>query len=229
MITLLGDLAPDVLGAQEGLDHQLADLMAGLGSDYALISAHRGDGDTEENSAIIYRRSVIEPVTVEHRWLSDTPQVPGSITWGTSLPRMYTVATFSRIADRREFTVISTHFDHESAAAQLKSARLLLTEVGDQDPDRPLIMMGDFNTGEDSEPYGVLTTGGLRDAFHAATERGPRLGTFNNYARPDPDGTRIDWILVSSAVSVQTARMVDTAPDGQYPSDHLPVEAIVTF
>jgi endonuclease/exonuclease/phosphatase family metal-dependent hydrolase len=229
MIELLTELAPDVLGAQEGLDHQLADLMAGLGDHYRLISEHRHDGGTEENSAVIYDSRVVEPVTVRHRWLSDTPDVPGSKTWGHTLPRMYTVVEFRRLADDRHFQLIATHFDHESEPAQIRSAELLIKQIAELDQDQPLILLGDFNAGEDSEPYRMLINSGLRDGYLSAADRGSRTGTFNNYGRPDPDGTRIDWILINDSVTPTAARIVDQSPGGQYPSDHLPVEAVVDF
>lgn len=229
MIELITDLAPDLIGAQEGLDHQLADLKAGLDDHYELVSEHRHDGRTEENSAILYDSRRLALISVDHRWLSDTPEVPGSRTWGNTLPRMYSHARFSRVDDGVEFDLIATHFDHESAEAQRRSAEQLVDVIKNVDNSRPLALLGDFNTGEDSEPYATLTDAGLRDAYLVAEDRGPRLGTFNNYQQPDPDGVRIDWILVNPAVEVSAARMVDRAPGGQYPSDHLPVEAVVSF
>ena len=233
MIRLLTELAPDILGTEEGLDHQLRDLEAGLGAPYQLIGEHRhhddGSENAEEYSAIFYNSETVELINIDHQWLSDTPSVPGSRTWGTHFPRMFSIAEFRRRSDRRPFTVITTHVDHEIAAAQVKSAHLLRRRAESVDQDQPLLVMGDFNVGEDSEPYAILTGGGLRDAYLSATDRGPRLGTFNNYGAPDPDGVRIDWILANDLIKVASARMVDAAPSGQYPSDHLPVEAIVEF
>lgn len=228
-VELISGLSPDVLGTQEGLDHQLADLMAGLPDHFRLVAEHRHDGGAEENSAIIYDGRTVELIKVEHQWLSDTPDVPGSITWGSSLPRMYSLATFRRTADDVEFFVITTHFDHESSRAQVNSAQQLIGRIARLDVDRALIVMGDFNCGEDSEPYAIMTGGVLRDAYLTAEDRGPRSGTFNNYGPPEPDGIRIDWILVNDRVTVRSARMVDLAPRGQYPSDHLPVEAVIDF
>jgi len=225
MIELVTGLAPVVLGAQEGLDHQLDDLMAGLGDHYRLISEHRHDGGSEENSAIIYDHRVVEPVSVRHRWLSDTPEVPGSKTWGHTLPRMYSLVEFRRLTDDRRFDLIATHFDHESEPAQIRSAELLIQQIAELEQGQPVVVLGDFNAGEDSEPYRLLINSGLRDAYLSAETRGPRTGTFNNYRTPDPDGTRIDWILINDPVTATAARIVDQAPDGQYPSDHLPVVA----
>jgi endonuclease/exonuclease/phosphatase family metal-dependent hydrolase len=228
-VELLSGLAPDILGTEEGVDHQLADLMAGLGDPYRLVAEHRRDGGIEENSAIIYNSRVVELIKIEHQWLSETADIPGSISWGTTLPRMYSLATFRRVEDDAEFFVITTHFDHESREAQVNSAHQIIDRIAGLDPELPLIVMGDFNCGEDSEPYLIMTAGPLRDAYLTAADRGPRLGTFNNYAAPDPNGVRIDWVLVNDRVSVSSARMVDRAPGGQYPSDHLPVEAVIDF
>nr|WP_231920442.1 endonuclease/exonuclease/phosphatase family protein [Microlunatus soli] len=231
MIELLTRLAPDVLGTEEGLDHQLADIGAGLGERYRMAAEHRhhddGSENAEEYSAIFYNSDTVELIDVRHQWLSDTPDVIGSRTWGTHFPRMFSVAGFRRLIDGRTFTVITTHVDHEVASAQVKSAELLAARAAAVDHDQPLVVMGDFNVGEDSEPYAILTAAGLRDAYLSAVDRGPRLGTFNNYADPDPEGIRIDWILVNDKITVESARMVDEAPGGQYPSDHLPVEAVL--
>ena len=233
MIELLTELGPDIIGTEEGVDHQLRDIESGLGASYRLVAEHRHHNDCpperEEYSAIFYNADTVELIEIEHQWLSDTPDVVGSRTWDTHFPRMFSAARFRRRTDGRTFTVITTHVDHEVQAAQLKSAQLLRRRAESLPDDQPLIVMGDFNVGEDSEPYAVLTGGGLRDAYLTAADRGPRLGTFNNYGPPNPDGERIDWILVNELVKVPSARMIDSAPGGQYPSDHLPVEAIIEF
>lgn len=229
MIELLTEVAPDVLGTQEGLDYQLAELSDGLGNRYALVAECRGNVEFKEHSAIFYDTAVVDLVDIVHRWLSDTPDVPGSMTWGATLPRMFSLARFRRRADDHEFFVLTTHFDHAVAEARLKSAHQVRDTIAGLDRRLPLVVMGDFNVDAGSEPYAVLIGAGLRDAYLAAERRGPRLETFNEYRTPDPHGERIDWILVNEHVKVDSARMVDSAPGGQYPSDHLPVEAVVDF
>lgn len=227
MIELLRSLEPTVLGTQEGLDHQLADVLAGLGEHYALTSEHRGDGEREESSAIFYDTRLVELVDVRHRWLSPTPEQPGSRGWGAYFPRMYSVARFRRIADGGALVVIATHLDHEVEVARLESARILAEEVRALCGEAPVVLMGDFNVDVGSAPYRTLVAAGLRDAVEVATERGPVMGTFNEYRAPDPDGERIDWVMVDERVQVASARVVDVAPGGQYPSDHLPVHVVV--
>lgn len=65
------------------------------------------------------------------------------------------------------------------------------------------------------------------DAWDAAEERGLDLGTFHDYLPPIPDGERIDWILVSRGVRVRSAHANTFAPSGRFPSDHLPIEAVL--
>ena len=228
MIQLVRGLAPDVIGLQEALDHQLAELHDGIGHHYALLAEHRGDGGHEENSALFYDTRSLEPVAVTHRWLSLTPQVPGSRSWGTHFPRMFTRAKF-RHADGGTLAVITTHLDHEVEEARVRSAELLVGEVASLDRAEPVVLMGDFNTEIGSEPYRVLTASGLRDSLLVADDAGPLVGTFTEFAPPVVGGARIDWILVNDQVSVTSARVVDIAPGGQYPSDHLPVEAVITL
>ena len=227
MIELLRGLAPGVLGTQEGLDHQLADVLAGLGEHYAMVAEHRGDGEREESSAILYDTGLLELTEVRHRWLSPTPEVPGSRGWGAYFPRMYSVARFRRIADGGALVVIATHLDHEVEQARLESARILAAEVTALGSEVPLVLMGDFNVDVGSAPYRVLLEAGLRDAVEVASRRGPVTGTFNAYGPPDPEGERIDWVLVNDLVQVGSARVVDAAPGGPYPSDHLPVEVVI--
>jgi hypothetical protein len=44
--------------------------------------------------AIFYRRARFELLETKDYWLSETPEVVGSKSWGSSLPRMVTWARF---------------------------------------------------------------------------------------------------------------------------------------
>ena len=88
---------PDIIGTQEGLYHQLVDLETTLPG-YGWIGTGR-DGDSRgEFMAVFYRRERLEPIAYENYWLSDTPAIAGSRTWGNNYPRMVTSVRFR---DRR--------------------------------------------------------------------------------------------------------------------------------
>lgn len=161
-------------------------------------------------------------------WLSDTPRVIGSATWGNSVTRIVTWARLHDVGTDREFVVVNSHFDHQSGQARLRSAeavRQLAVEAG-----LPVLFTADANAdAEHSAPYDALVAdGGLQDTWLAGTQLTPRAGTFPNYGAPDPDGTRIDWALASPEWTVRSAAINTwTSADGRWPSDHAPVQAVV--
>ncbi|MGW6483178.1 endonuclease/exonuclease/phosphatase family protein [Streptomyces sp. NPDC055059] len=230
---LLRRARPHLIGTQEGLRHQVHDVEAALGEyggDYGWIGEGREGGDDGEFMAIFYDRRRLAPLTHGHFWLSGTPDIPASNTWGGGCPRMVTHVHFRDLATGGELYAANTHFDHASADARERSAALLAERLSALAPALPTVVTGDFNTpaGPNSPPYTrLLADAGLMDAWGAAEERGPDLGTFHDYGPPVPDGERIDWILVSRGVRVRSAHADTFAPGGRFPSDHLPIEAVL--
>ena len=223
--------APDVIGTQEGLYPQLRELAAGL-PEYEWIGLGRAGGSKDEFTAIFFRRDRFEPLAFDHFWLSDTPEVIGSITWGPKYRRM---ASWVRLRDRatgREFEFWNTHFDHEVETARQKSAALIRDRLAQTDPARPLILVGDFNClAGRSRAHEILTReAGLTDTWDAAPERANAgLNTYNAFQPPVRGDERIDWILARRPAAVEAAGIVDYTGLPQFPSDHFPVTATVRF
>lgn len=223
--------APDLIGTQEGLYDQLNDLAADLPG-YAWIGHGREGGSRGEFMAIFYRRDRFEPLAFDHFWLSDTPDVIGSATWGNRYKRMVTWARLRERTTGRVVEIWNTHFDHEVETARAKSAALLRARLAAVDAVTPLLLVGDFNClAGRSAPYTELTEGaGLTDAWLAAARRtNDDLNTFHGYEPPKHDGERIDWILARRPAAVSEAAILTYAEDGRTPSDHFPVTATVRF
>jgi len=218
---------PDVLGVQEPLHEQMRDLADGLG-EYDSIGEGRDGGTAGEYSAIFFRRRRLEVREHGAFWLSDTPEIPGSITWGNSLPRMVTWGAFHDRATGGDFVMFNTHFDYDptnhGARVRLKSARLLERRAaGAMDP---VIVTGDFNDAAGTAPaYEHLTTAGFADTWHEAERVGPLVTTFHDYGTADSD-IRIDWILRKGQVRTATAT-IDHGEGARRASDHFPVVARV--
>ncbi|KPI08323.1 Endonuclease/exonuclease/phosphatase [Actinobacteria bacterium OK074] len=231
MRELLLRAGPHVLGTQEGLYHQLREIGADLGPHYAWIGTGRGGGSRDEFAALFYDVRRLAPVAYDHFWLSDTPEVINSNTWGADQPRMATWVRFrDRAAAGREFYVLNTHLDHVSQYARERSARLLAHRIAGFDRSLPVVVTGDFNAHAHSNPvYATLLGAGLVDTWETAAERGPLYGTFQNFGAPLPGGDRIDWILTTPGVTTQWARIDTFQVDGRFPSDHLPVRASLTL
>lgn len=223
--------APDVIGTQEGLYAQLRDLAADLPA-YDWIGLGREGGSRGEFAAVFFLRDKFEPLAFDHFWLSDTPDVVGSMTWGNRYRRMVTWVRFRERASGRVFEFWNTHLDHEIEAAREKSAALLAERLAQIDAQTPVLLVGDFNClAGASAPYALLTQqAGLVDTWLAAARRvNDGLNTFHGYQPPKRAGERIDWILARRPSAVSEAAILDYAENGQTPSDHFPVTATVRF
>ena len=219
---------PDVIGTQEGRYHQLRDVDADL-PDYDWIGLGREGGSHSEFMAVFFRRDRLEPLEYDHFWLSDTPTVIGSTSWGNTNRRMVTWVQFRDKKTDRKFYFFNTHFDHEIQVAREKSAELVLQRIRELQTQLPVILVGDFNARAEANPAYHTLAGpdALQDSWLTASTRvGDGLDTFNGF-RPGPHnrGRRIDWILYRGPVSAQKAQIIDFQKDGQYPSDHFPILA----
>lgn len=227
MAELLRQLAPDVMGTQEGVYQQLKDLTTEM-PELEWIGLGRDGGSRGEFMAVFYRKARLEPLAYDHFWLSDTPEVMGSSTWGNSNRRMVTWVKFRDRQTGGEFYLVNTHFDHQIQTAREKSATLLRERVAKLDSSLPIVITGDFNAAaEKNKAYSLLTEDKFfTDAWLVAKERkGEGIATFNGFEGIKSSGVRIDWILTHGEVTVDRMETVTFSRDGRFPSDHFPIVA----
>ena len=196
--------APDVVGTQEGLAHQLADLDARLPG-YARIGRCRRGDDTDEACAIYYATARLRALAWGDLWLSDTPGVPASATWGNRHPRIVTWARFMDARSGREFTLANTHLDHESETARRRAARFLAERMPGA------ILVGDLNAEPGEPTHTILLGAGWSDA----EAREPTFHGFSGAAR-----ARLDHILAPPTHRVRAQRVVSHARGNVHASDH---------
>ncbi len=220
--------APDILGTQEGGFGQLNDIADDL-PEYRWIGLGRDGGSRGEFMAIFYRTERLEALEFNHFWLSDTPDVVGSATWGNTDKRMATWAKFRDRRTKKEFYVFNTYLDNRVQEAREKSARLIRDRVQALRTNLPVFLVGDFNAVAGQNPVYLLLTEGVPnfiDSWTAAPKRvGEGLGTVNSFKEPMKNGLRIDWVLFQGPAKPLAAEVVTFAKNGQFPSDHLPVMA----
>lgn len=230
------DFAPTVLGVQEALRFQLDEIARELPG-FGELGVGREDGIEEgEYSAILYDRQRLELLEHGTFWLSDSPTVPGSVSWGNRITRL---ATWARFRDRASpgvtFYVFNTHWDHESQPARERSAALIIERIRARaHADDPVLLMGDFNAGEDNAAYRALLAPRdavqgnvpLYDTFRAVHPDARETGTYHAF-RGDRSGPKIDAILTSPEWETLAAEIVLMNENGLYPSDHFPVTATV--
>lgn len=231
MRELLRREAPHVIGTQEGIFAQLLDIDSDLGPHYDWLGTGRLHGSRDEAMAIFYDTRRLRPTEYDHFWLSDTPNVIGSNTWGAAFARMVTWIRFRDLADGGgEFYVLNTHFDHVSQYARERSAALIAERIAGFDRSLPVVVTGDFNVAaRKNTVYDTLLGAGLVDTWDTASERSALYATFHGYKPLTPNGDRIDWILTTPGVAAHRAAINTFSDDGQFPSDHLPVQAFLSL
>ncbi|GGK70634.1 endonuclease/exonuclease/phosphatase family protein [Streptomyces flaveus] len=216
-----------VIGTQEGLYQQVRDIEADLGPNFDWIGTGRAGGSRDEFMAIFYDTRRLAPVEYDHFWLSDTPNVIGSNTWGGGSIRMVTWVRFRDLRDgEREFHFLNTHLDNASQNARARAAQLIAERIAGLDRSLPLVVTGDFNVAAHKNPvYDTMLGAGLVDTWDTAAERSKLYATFHGYRPLIPDGDRIDWVLTTPGVTAHRASINTFSANGQFPSDHLPVQA----
>lgn len=214
--------APDLIGTQELWAAQGDYIVARL-PHYGWFGTDRRGGHGDEHMGIFYRRDRLRLLDMGDFWLSETPSIPGSISWGNLYPRMASWGIFETIEGGRRFLLINTHFAYreEDGPAREKMAAALLAHIAARPADLPVIVTGDFNTGPISTPHAMLTAH-LTDTWATAPVRSGPEGTFHGFT--GKPGERIDWILARGFTTLR-ARTVDHHRRARYPSDHFPVVA----
>jgi len=213
---------PDLIGTQELFQRQGDDLVAALPA-YRWFGRDRRGGHADEHMGVFYRTDRLRLVRSGNFWLSDTPAVPGSISWGNLYPRMVTWGEFRTRDHGRRVYLFNTHLPYraEDEAAREKGAALILARIRAIAGTVPVVLTGDFNTVPDSETHRLLAAG-LTDAWEAAPAREGPAGTFHGFTgRPD---RRIDWLWTRGLRATRVTVRTDHDGD-RYPSDHFPVVA----
>lgn len=222
LVETIAEADPDIIGTQEIHKIQGDYILERLPA-YAWFGIDRRGGHADEHMGVFYRRDRLRVIDLGNFWLSDTPSVPGSISWDHPFPRMVTWGLMETIDDGRRFYFFNTHFPYraEDGEARLKAARLIRDRIAALPADLPLVMAGDFNTEPDG-PVHMLLTETLTDARVAAPANDGPDATFHGFT--GQGDRRIDWILVRG-LSPSGTRTIATSRHGRYPSDHFPVVA----
>ncbi|MGX1928831.1 endonuclease/exonuclease/phosphatase family protein [Flagellimonas sp. 2504JD4-2] len=225
--TLIDYYKPDILGIQEGLYEQVNYLDDTL-NNYAFAGVGRDDGKQKgEYAAIFFNTENLELLNTKTYWLSETPKVV-SVGWDASMERIVTYAKFNDKNTGQIIHVFNCHYDHIGELARENSSKQVLELIKEMGiANERITVIGDLNSHPEESPIQILGTE-LQDAFEKSSKPayGP-IGTFNGF-NPNEDLTRrIDYIFTKN-IQVQSFRTIDDRrKNGLYPSDHLPVMALL--
>ena len=152
MVQLVKDLRLDAFGLQEVCPDQAQYLRENL-PDFEFVGDHREkDRVSGEASPVFYRKARFDAEKRGTFWLSETPDVPASKSWGTCCTR---VCSYLILKDRetgKRFCFANTHTDHVSAEAREKGMLLIIERMKEFGAGAPIVFTGDHNNTEIEAP-----------------------------------------------------------------------------
>jgi len=220
MVRTIREEHPDIMGTQE-LHQEQGDYIVSKLPQYTWFGIDRRGGHSDEHMGVFYRKDKLVLKDSGNFWLSDTPDVPGSITWGHPLPRMVTWALFEDKANGRTFYYYNTHLPYrdEDEPARVKGATEIVGRLAKLPANAPFILTGDFNSEASGPTYATIAKVLTDTRAVAPKVEGPEK-TFHNFTGVPTQ--RIDFIFERGFKPTYFAT-VTTQQDGRYPSDHFPV------
>jgi endonuclease/exonuclease/phosphatase family metal-dependent hydrolase len=214
---------PDLIATQEGRFHQLKEFEELL-EHYHIVDHHRSWIKERMYPTFFVKKNAFEIIRSEDVWLSETPEVAGSLSFGSTFPRLLTWMKIQIKNSEKKFLVINTHLDHVRHETRLEQVRVLTNKIQQlRDGVSYLVLMGDFNDSPESkirkiilESFPELEDAWSRFNFNEETSHHAFNGECQN-------GARIDWILTDQRLIIEKHTLDKTTIEGRYPSDHFPV------
>lgn len=212
-----------IVGLQEVLPLMRDDLrnrlphfhMLGFGR-YHNIKPHQ-----DEHTNILVNNKHFKVIENHTFWLSKRPQVAASRYLSAAFPRICTLVTIEY--EGVHIRVLNTHLDHLSPWARKSSISLILDIIDELNEvkELPTILMGDFNTTQNSKVIRLLRKR-MQDVF--LQEEVFVTNTFHNYSgKQNPKKSPIDFIFVSHHFNIKQTIIINEHVNGIYPSDHFPI------
>jgi len=221
----------DVVGLQEPWLEQIQDLQKLLPK-YNWFGWGRDKGNDEgEFTPIFYKKDKFTVLDKGIFWLSLTPEIAGSKDWDARFPRMVVWGHFKDKRDGKEFYFFNTHMGGEEA--RVEGAKILRRKIDQMTHGLPVVVTGDFNATPDSTPYSIMVNEEykvtIEDAFEVAQRKNDEKYTNYLFDGNDKDLKRIDYIFVSSQISVLYHEIINKRIGKYYPSDHLALKAELEY
>lgn len=229
LLRAVRSLAPDILSTQEALPFQLDEVDTanpsmgrfGVGRYHGVDVPRPHETYSGEHCAVYYRWAKFELLESRTEWLSDTPDVPGSLGWGAELARVVTIGRLRSLHGARDLVILNTHF-HWGREIVRRSTDHLLRLLSHVSADQSVVVTGDFNLPPTSLEHRRLLSLALVGGRHLLDP----LANHSGGSCHDFDGKpkqRIDWVLFSDDIKPAGAEVVTYNEQGSYPSDHFPV------
>lgn len=230
---------PDIICLQEVLRVQQEDLeklwpgFASHGFHGPEMDAHREGYHGIAKNPIFYAHERFELIAAGGFWLSETPHLPGSLSWGSARARH---VNWVRLRDRtsgREIRVLNTHLDHVAQSARERQIQMILEEAVRYPADFPQVLAADLNADSANPITADVLRAGWFDTYtavHGTADPGPTAHAFRgeNFV-PEKTRGKIDFVFARGRLQASAASIVRDRQGELYPSDHYFVTARLRF
>ena len=220
------DEAPDLIGFQEAPDDAREFLGNALKEEYYVIGGGPNQNHRASGNALAFKRTRFELIGLETKWLSPTPDVPGSrfAELGQSeCSRNYHLATLRVVGKNQILYFVTTHTDHVGGKSRTVAAKQLL-ELLQSFGEAPAVLVGDLNATPDEESIQILSSASRFGIVDVTAQVG---GTYHGFGVLE-EPLKIDYIFSNLPCSESHA-VRDVPLNGVYISDHNPVVATLNL
>lgn len=228
---IINEESIDLLGTQEGREGQIKELCSLL-NNLKLIEGHREWIEERMYPCLYYNENRFKLKNSGDIWLSETPHIKASKSFGSMFPRLCTYAFMEQLEDQKNFLLINCHLDHLQEEIRLKQIKVLIQEIEKLNSEKlPIVLLGDFNSG----PYQSvrqeidLSQLNLKDPWIESSKE--EVSSFHKFDGIDPtgDSLRIDWTLIDKKISFTEIKIIKESRNDFFPSDHFFIKTSFSF
>ena len=210
------DYTPDLLATQEGKPPQIRDIDERL-TGLTCVDSHRDWVESLMYPCLFYNPATLTLKDSGDVWLSESPEIAGSCSFGSAFPRLGTWAIFDE-----GILAINVHLDNSNSDVRLCQIQVLRQQIATLKYDyRAIVLMGDFNESPECPVRNWINQewSELRDPW---LELGyAEESSHHHFYEPIDYGSRVDWILANEVLEPQEILLDKSRSDqGIYPSDH---------
>lgn len=220
---IINEQNPDSFGVQEATPEWLTALSERV-ENYEYVGSGRDANGGGEASAVYYRKDKYKLLDSATKWLSDTPDVPGSRFVGEEYIRIVTYAVLQNKTTGSVYVHVNTHLGLD-ASVRLQQIEVLLNVITDYVDNYPTFVTGDFNDyAQDNAAHKMIENG-----FSDSRLEAPITDDHHTFPTPLYGNTSdkefiIDYCFFNNNFKAEKYSVIaKQSSDDGWSSDHYPI------
>lgn len=233
-IRIIRAQAPDIICMQEVLKVQNEDMkkafpgFQSFGFEGPEMDAHEEGYHGIAKNVIMFSRQRYELTSAGCYWLSETPHLGGTMSWGTARARQVNWVRLKEHKTGREIRVLNTHLDHRSQQARERQMAMILEEAAQYPEAFAQLFAGDMNADAENPIIQKVLSANWQDSYaqkHGDADPGHTYHAFLGHryldeTPPERVKGKIDFIFSRGKIATVDAGIIRDHENGRYPSDH---------